>query len=295
MVILAPINWFLSASDWCTESYLNNTSNGFSLPIHCIFSDGWSFEFFKFERSPNPSFLRGNFPGDPIRFQSGLDVPDLKKLDTPLPFITQLRCICEVIFDVMQSAYIAGSKAHYKQVEDREAKQSYTRPHFDKCDQTLQSVEDTLRACRMAEARCKAGDIHDVDMTALLSLQDRYEICSSAHLVHCSYSVSVQGQCWRPAEITLSWRTGTMGRLARHEFVPFSRYCCSGWNLISFKIINASGLLRSVDFHLQSSAKSYRGQGKRKEGPIRSIRELGGHLYTRRWQETIYKRRMTWR
>ncbi|KAF8223296.1 hypothetical protein L208DRAFT_1317370 [Tricholoma matsutake] len=49
----------------CDGCDLNNSTQKFSLPIHCIFTDGWAFEFFKFERNPNPIFIRGCFPGDP--------------------------------------------------------------------------------------------------------------------------------------------------------------------------------------------------------------------------------------
>lgn len=161
---------------WSTVYEHINTSHGFSLPIHCILSNGYCFEIFKFERSPNPTFLRGNFPGDPEQFHYGLELPDLRRLSTTLPFIIELRRICEVVFDVMLSAYIVGLKAHYKQSEEKEKRQGSKRPRFNRPDRALQSAEDALEAFRTAEGQCKDGDLDGADETAkvaLLSLRER--------------------------------------------------------------------------------------------------------------------------
>jgi hypothetical protein len=90
---------------------LNNNKRGFSLPNFCILSDGVTFEFFKFERNgSDSSFFRGCFPGDPILLQRGLTSPTT---DSPLPFILQLCCVCETVFDVMLSAYIHALNAYH--------------------------------------------------------------------------------------------------------------------------------------------------------------------------------------
>jgi len=97
-----------------TACDLNNTNHGFSLPIHCILSDGLSFEFFKFERTHTPRFLRGCFAGDPVHLRRGLELLDFVKRSTSLPFILELRGVCETIFDMMLCAYISGLQACHK-------------------------------------------------------------------------------------------------------------------------------------------------------------------------------------
>jgi len=65
---------------------LKNARRGYSLPIHCILCCGLSFQFFKFERTPNPTLFRGCFPGDSAHLQRGLHLPDFIAEST-LPFI----------------------------------------------------------------------------------------------------------------------------------------------------------------------------------------------------------------
>jgi hypothetical protein len=168
---------FCHSPHGCTGCDLNNESHGFSLPIHCIFTDGMSFEFFKFERRSNPTFLRGCFPGDPKHLRRGLKVPDFTTMETSLPFILQLRCVCETIFDVMLSAYIAGLRAYYKRSKYKGKEQSSKRPSFDGWDKALKSAEVAQTKFREAEGQRKAGDTTSSDGTvqvALDALQDRY-------------------------------------------------------------------------------------------------------------------------
>ncbi|KAF8223297.1 hypothetical protein L208DRAFT_548631 [Tricholoma matsutake] len=54
-------------------------------------------------------------------------------MKTSLPFVLQLRCACEIIFDVMLSAYIAGLTAYYDRSEDKGKKQGSKRPSLDGC------------------------------------------------------------------------------------------------------------------------------------------------------------------
>ncbi|KIL56849.1 hypothetical protein M378DRAFT_88746, partial [Amanita muscaria Koide BX008] len=165
----------------CTGCNLENSAQGFSLPIHCIFTDGLSYEFFKFERNPNPSFIRGCFPGDPYHLRRGLKVPDYSSMPTALPFILQLRCACETIFDIMLSAYIAGLKAYYIQSEENGRKQGSKIPSLDGWDRALQSADRALAGFREAAVQRKDGDLDSADATvdqALLALQERYKFYS---------------------------------------------------------------------------------------------------------------------
>ncbi|KIL56851.1 hypothetical protein M378DRAFT_172333 [Amanita muscaria Koide BX008] len=165
----------------CDGCNLENSAQGFSLPIHCIFTDGLSYEFFKFERNPNPSFIRGCFPGDPYHLRHGLKVPDYSSMPTALPFILQLRCACETIFDIMLSAYIAGLKAYYQseayyvQSEAKARELGLKRPSSDGWDRALQSADRALAGFREAEVQRKDDDLDSADATveqALLALQE---------------------------------------------------------------------------------------------------------------------------
>jgi hypothetical protein len=93
-------------------------------------------------------------------------------MTTSLPFILQLRWICETIFDVTLSAYITGVKAYYNQTDER-----FRGPSSVRWDQALQSADHALVAFREAEDEREKGDINSADATvdkALLALQERY-------------------------------------------------------------------------------------------------------------------------
>jgi hypothetical protein len=159
----------------CDGCDLKNSTMRFSLPVHCIFTDGLTYEFFKFERNPNPSFARGCFPGDPKHLRRGLKVPDYSSMTTALPFILELRCACETIFDIMLSAYIAGLKANYVKSKEKRRKQGSKRPSSDGWDLALQSADRALAAFRNAEVQRKDGNLDSADATvdqALLALQE---------------------------------------------------------------------------------------------------------------------------
>jgi hypothetical protein len=95
---------------------------------------------------------------------------------TALPFIVQLRCICETIFDIMLSAYIAGLKAYRDLSDKRGKKEGSMRPSLDNWHQAHQWAERALEAFRKAEDLRVAGDIDGAD-TAVergLDLEARY-------------------------------------------------------------------------------------------------------------------------
>jgi hypothetical protein len=97
-------------------------------------------------------------------------------MNTTLPFILQLRCACETIFDVMLSAYIAGLKASYIQSEEKGKRQGSERPNLDGWVLALQSADRALAAFRQAEVQRKDGNLDSADATvdqALLALQER--------------------------------------------------------------------------------------------------------------------------
>jgi hypothetical protein len=180
------------------------------LPIHCIYFDGWSFEFFKYKKRPNPNFLRGSFHGDPLHLQRGLQVSDFGKTKTTLPFILQLRWICETIFDMTLSAYITGLNAYYDQTEER-----FKGPSSVRWDQARQSADHALVAFRETEEEREKGDIDSADATAdkaLLALQERFLfpfVCMPTCLIYYPLGLStgaVPGPTiYRPKLIMTDW------------------------------------------------------------------------------------------
>ena len=188
--------------DACTVYDLDNRRSQHShLPVHCIFSDGSSFEFFKYHSTtaPNPTFLRGSFDGDPKHLQRGLQVPDFTAMESCLPFILQLRCICETVFDVMLSAYIAGLKAYCRRSEEKGKDLNQGS-----WDRAFQSAERALAAFRWGEGHRKGGDVESADAAldgGLLALHERYSINFPPRLRFCSimsaYPVLVQEHCRR--------------------------------------------------------------------------------------------------
>ncbi|KAF8329679.1 uncharacterized protein EI90DRAFT_3061538 [Cantharellus anzutake] len=150
---LKGIAQVIAKSDGCA---LNNHTHGFSLPIYCIFSDGWSFEFFKGSET----------------LRRGLQLSDNRTMETPLPWILQLRCVCETIFDVMLSGYIAGLKACYNQLKHKGKEDSKS---FDEWDRALRLAERAQATFREAEVLCEDGNIVSADVIAdeaLLALQE---------------------------------------------------------------------------------------------------------------------------
>jgi len=108
-------------------------------------------------------------------------------MDTKLPFILQLRCVCETIFDVMLSAYIAGLKAYHNRSNDMGKQEGLKRPSLDAWDRALQSAELAQTNFREAESQRKGGDIASADVTvngALAALRTRYYFHSSARLIY---------------------------------------------------------------------------------------------------------------
>ncbi|KAF8332067.1 uncharacterized protein EI90DRAFT_3123141 [Cantharellus anzutake] len=190
---LKAIAQVIAKGDGCDAS---NLSHDFSLPIHCIFFDGWSFEFFKYERTPNRTFLRGCFHGDPKHLRRGLEMHDFVRMETPLPWILQFRCICETIFDVMLSAYIAGLKAYNNRLPGKGEKRGLKS--LGKWDQALQSAEDALAVFREAEGLREGGDLDGADTTvdrALLALQE------STSAVPTMYKSGLIMTAWDDAEV----------------------------------------------------------------------------------------------
>ncbi|KAG1887093.1 hypothetical protein F4604DRAFT_1231870 [Suillus subluteus] len=97
------------ACDWV------NTQNGFSVPIYAILCDGDRFEFYQFtSQDPRPhKFSRGVYSPDRLSRTTlyRLRLPDLADSNNTLPFMTALRPVCEVIFDLFLQGYCSAVEA----------------------------------------------------------------------------------------------------------------------------------------------------------------------------------------
>ena len=177
----------------CTGCDLNNHKAGFSLPIHCILSDGLFFEFFKFDKSQASPFLRGCFSGDPAHLRRGLRLPDFTMMESSTPFIVSLRRACETVFDTMMCAYISGLTAYRGQSKAREQKEGSTRPSFDKWDQAVKSAQHALEKFREAESHRQKGALDSADESVnegICALQKRY-LLSTISMFHSGFLTSI--------------------------------------------------------------------------------------------------------
>jgi len=166
---------------------LNNAERTFSLPILCILSDGLTFEFFKFEKKGEvSSFFRGCFPGDPEPLQHGLTLPDPKTAETPLPFIIQLRRICETVFDTMLNAYIFALRAYRNRSESTGLQEWVKRPSLDGWDSALRFAEDALATFRNAESQRKDGDVESADASVVEGLELLHKSTGAVSTVYTS-------------------------------------------------------------------------------------------------------------
>lgn len=139
-----------------------------------------------YERKPHPRFVRGCLPGDPAHLRSGMKVPNFSSAQSSLPFILELRPICEVIFDIMLRAYVAGLTVNLNKC-DEQGKKDSRRQSFDAWDLALQSAERALAGFREGECQRQAGEFDLADATvekALQALQERYKFSSCAHLIN---------------------------------------------------------------------------------------------------------------
>ena len=84
----------------------NNTLYGFTVLVIGILCDGMKFEFFSFDAKWTNKFSRGCLLGDPLGSRRGLKLVDFSK-EGSAGFIAGLRQICEIVFDLLEGAYVA--------------------------------------------------------------------------------------------------------------------------------------------------------------------------------------------
>ena len=86
--------------------------------VYAILIDGRVVEFFQFDgftrRSRPRSFKRGTLPNDPRIVRYGFKIADHSQLDSSLPFIQQLRPICEMIFGLLPTSYISSLDTYHR-------------------------------------------------------------------------------------------------------------------------------------------------------------------------------------
>ncbi|KAF8541859.1 hypothetical protein BDD12DRAFT_775595 [Trichophaea hybrida] len=112
--LMTSIAQVLAEGDACDY---NNFKHGFHLPIFGILTDGDTFRYFRFHR-PEPvrrtgisiSVQRGVYHSRSISMQ----LKSLDSCESSHDFLTSLRPICEVIYGVLVSAYLASIEAFYQ-------------------------------------------------------------------------------------------------------------------------------------------------------------------------------------
>ena len=136
-------------------------------------------KFFSFDGSTGPpSFTRGCFPGDPPEFRRGLQLSDFT-LTGPARFIVERRQICEVIFDLLMSAFVSSLMAFQQQSERKGTKDQKPRKSFVKQEEALKHAQDALEKFRSAEDKRKGQLIDDANAAAeeaMKALKQRCEI-----------------------------------------------------------------------------------------------------------------------
>lgn len=121
-----------------------------------------------------------------MHLRRGLKVPDFSSMETSLPFILELRRVCDTVFDVMLSAYIAGLKAYHDQSKDKGEKQGSQRPSLDGWDKALQSAELAQKKFREAEGQRRSHDFVSADATS----QGAFEALQTRYYFHCTSDLS---------------------------------------------------------------------------------------------------------
>jgi hypothetical protein len=96
----------------------NNSRINFSIPIHAILFDGYTYQFFTFDGRTKPyTFSMGLVPGSAFSIWEGLALGDLLSNPTGYPWPAILRPICDTIFNVFLVVYCASSRAFRDELE----------------------------------------------------------------------------------------------------------------------------------------------------------------------------------
>jgi hypothetical protein len=121
--------------------------------VYGILCDGEIFEFFRFDGSTKPpSFNHGCY--GPTRTR--LVLPDFT--DTVMhPFIAALRPICEIIFDLMLTGYVASLEVYHNRSERKSENEGKLRQSLVKCKQAITYAQQARGLFRDAETRRQIG------------------------------------------------------------------------------------------------------------------------------------------
>ena len=139
----------------------NNAQENFHIPIYGILCDGVAFEFFSFDGSTKPfTFLRGCFPEDPRPLRRGLQLSDFELTETTIPFIRNVRVVCETISGIMLLAYISSLAACHDLPAAKSTKERKPRKDSDKWDAALQSATQSLQKSCHAYVRHREMGAH---------------------------------------------------------------------------------------------------------------------------------------
>jgi len=149
--------------------------HGFRVLVYGILCDGDIFEFFLFDGTTEPfSFQRGVGLNAPTR---RFRIPDPADTWTTRPFIHALRPICEIIFDLLLSAYVSSLKAYHNRAVIKNTRAGQLRKSLDKWEVAMSSATIALDKFRDAETKRQArltDEANSIVQEAMAALMCRY-------------------------------------------------------------------------------------------------------------------------
>jgi hypothetical protein len=126
-------------------------------------------------------------------------------MESSLPFILQLRCVCEVVLDIIPArAYVASLKAYYNQSETKRKRDRSTRPTSDGWDQAVQLVERAQATFCKAEDQRQKDDIGSADSAVDEALYHPLP-CLSTEALPAEYTSRPIMTDWDDVEIGYIW------------------------------------------------------------------------------------------
>lgn len=143
-----------------------NYKVNFSGPIYAVLCDGDSFQFYNFDRrSRPPTFSRGIIL-HPTHQAVKLTVPAFEN-STPKSYIKALRPICETMYNLFLTGYLAGLNAYHERRLLKAVQTGKARESTPAWIAAITLAEQALCTGQRAADMALAGDIAGANQLAL--------------------------------------------------------------------------------------------------------------------------------
>lgn len=122
-----------------------------------------------------------------MEHQRGISVREFSESDNRLPFILDLRVACEVVFDIMLSAYTEALKAYLRRSQLKSKLTKTTRLSLKGWHDAQKAVESAQEEFRRGEGLRLRGELDNADMAVkagVTKLQRRYVVGYSTECMH---------------------------------------------------------------------------------------------------------------